>query len=113
MSNRIEKVNSLILREISGIIAEEFNFSGAIVTVSRVEASSNLIEARVYISVYPEEKSDEAVSVLRKNIYGVQQKINKKLKMRPVPKVIFVKDAQIKEAARVEELLESLKNEEK
>ena len=37
------------------------------------------------------------------------KEINKKLNMRPIPKIIFVKDEKVKEAARVEELLNKIK----
>lgn len=113
MSNRIEKVNSLLEHEISKIILRDFNFQEALVTLTHVEATPNLIEAKAYISVMPEENSEKIVNVLNKGVYEIQQKINKKLNMRPIPKIIFVKDEKIKEAARVESLLETLKKEEK
>jgi len=113
MAKRIEKVNSLLEREISNIIARDFSFSGAMVTVTHVDASGNLIEAKAYISVLPEDKTDKVLQVLNKGVYAVQQKINKVLNMRPIPKIIFVKDRQIAEAAKIEALLGSLKKEEK
>ena len=58
-TNRIEKVNSLLEHEIGKIILKDFAFSPEIlVTLTRVVSSSNLIEAKVYISVYPEEKAE-------------------------------------------------------
>ena len=113
MTNRIEKVNSLLEKEISNIILRDFDFSGMIITLTHVQATANLQEARAYISVMPEEKLDKVVSVLNKGVYDVQQKINKKLFMRPIPKIMFVADRVIKEAARVEELLTKIKEIEK
>jgi len=111
MTNRIEKVNSLLEHEIGKIILKDFDFSEALVTLTHVETTGNLIEAKVYISVMPEEKVDYVVSVLSKAVYSIQKEINKKLNMRPIPKIIFVKDEQIAEAAKVEELLNKLKKE--
>ena len=113
MSNRIDKVNSLLEYEISQIILRDFSFADALATLTHVDTTGNLIEARAYISVFPEDKTDTIVKILNKGVYEVQQKINKKLNMRPIPKIIFVKDEKIKEAARVEELLNTLKKEEK
>lgn len=113
MSNRTEKVNSLLEQEISKIILRDFDFSETMVTLTHVDASANLIQAKAYISVLPEERTDKIVGVLNKGVYDVQKKINKKLNMRPIPKIIFVKDNIIIEAARIEELLEKLKKEEK
>lgn len=113
VTNRIDKVNSLLEQEISKILLRDFDFSGAMVTLTHIETTPNLIEAKAYISVLPEDKATEVLRILNKEVYILQQKINKMLNMRPVPKIIFVKDEKIKEAARVEELLESLKKEEK
>ena len=108
-TNRIDKVNSLLEHEISKIISKSFNFPGALITLTYVNTTANLIEARAYISVLPEEKTDNIIKVLNKGVYDVQQKINKMLNMRPIPKIIFVRDEKIAEAARIEELLEKIK----
>ena len=113
MTERIHKVNSLLEHEISAIVLRDFNFSSALVTVTHVDATANLIEAKAYISVLPDDKAAMIVAMLNKAVYDVQQKINKKLNMRPIPKLIFVKDEKLAEASRVEELLHKLKNEEK
>jgi len=111
MTNRIEKVNSLLEHEIGSIILKSFDFTGLLVTLTHVETTGNLIEAKAYISVMPEEKLEHVMSVLNKAIYSVQKEINRKLNMRPIPKIIFAKDEQIVEAAKVENLLNKLKKE--
>ena len=113
MSNRIEKVNSLLKQEISKIVARDFDFSGMLATITHVETSGNLIEAKVYVSVLPNEKTDQVINLLHAGVYGVQQKMNKTLNMRPIPKIIFTKDRVIAEAAKIEAILSSLKKEEK
>lgn len=124
MSNRIEKVNSLLEQEISKIILRDFYFPEALVTLTHVDSSANLIEAKVYISVFfidksffnkgePDEKIDKIIAILNKEVYSVQQKINKLLKMRPIPKIKFVKDKEPVKADKVEKLLATLKKEEK
>ena len=113
MSNRIEKVNSLLEQEISKIIARDFDFTGALVTLTHVDATANLIEARAYISVMPEANTSHVIKVLNKGVYSVQKKINKKLNMRPIPKIMFIADENVSEAAKVEELLAKIKEQEK
>lgn len=113
-SNRIDKVNSLLKHEISKIIQREVGFpDNVLATLTRVEATANLIEAKVYISVYPEAKAQEVLEILKKEVYGIQKEINKKLNMRPIPKIIFVIDKKEAQVNRVEELLAQLKKEEK
>jgi ribosome-binding factor A len=109
-SNRLEKVNSLLAREISNLLARDFDFHGALVTVTRVEATANLIEAKAYVSVLPEDKTAPALKALNHNVFDLQQKINKKLNMRPIPKIKFVQDRQIASAANIEALLANIKD---
>lgn len=113
MPNRIQQVNSLLEHEISKLIAKDFNFAGSLVTLTHVDTTANLIEAKAYVSVFPEDKTDKIVELLNKNVYDMQQKINKKLNMRPIPKIIFANDENISQAAKIEEILGKLKKEEK
>ena len=114
MTKRIQQVNLLIKEELAQIILREVEFpTGVLVTVTRVETTANLIEARVFISVLPEENSKDILRLLGNNIYKIQQVINKKLVMRPIPKIIFIAEGKTKEAGRIEEILEQLKKEKK
>ena len=113
MGNRIQRVNSLIKSELSKIFLREFDFPNDIlVTITRVETSVDLNQARVYISVMPAEQIDRVFEILNKGIYDIQQKLNKRLRMRPIPKIKFEREEKTKEAGRIEELLEEIKNEE-
>ncbi len=100
-------------QEISKIILRDFAFHGALITLTHVDTTANLIEARVYVSILPEDKTDHAIKALNSQVYDIQQKLNKMLNMRPVPRIRFVQDPAIAEAARVEGLLAQLKKEEK
>ncbi len=106
---RVRRVNQLIKKELSRIILREIDFPmDVLVTITRVETSSNLIQAKVYISVMPENKTSQVTGVLNKHIYDIQQALNKRLKMRPIPKIIFAEERTTREAAKVEEILEKI-----
>lgn len=106
MSSRIEKVNSLLQHELSKIIFRDFAFSPEIlVTLTRIDTSANLIEAKAYISVFPELKAEGIINALNKSVHDIQYKINRILKMRPIPKIRFVRETEISKAAKIEELL--------
>ncbi len=106
MAWRIEKVNSVLEREIGNIILTDFDFPpDVLVTVTRVETSSNVIQAKVYVSVMPEKEEEKIFNILNRGVYAVQRKVNQRLRMRPVPRLIFVKDEAVKNASRIEELL--------
>jgi ribosome-binding factor A len=113
MSKRIRRVNELIKKELGKILLKEDFPKGVLVTLTRVETLPNLSEAKVWISVFPEDQTEKIIGELNKKIYFLQQKINKIFKMRVVPKIRFLVETKTKEAARVEEILENLKKERK
>ena len=80
------------------------------ISITRVKASGNLQEAKVYVSVLPDRDRGKIVSGLENNVRFFQNELNRKLRMRPVPKIIFIADDQPQTAQRVETILEELKH---
>jgi len=110
MRDRILKVNELIKHELGQILLREVEMpKGAVVTLTRVAASGNLQEAKVYISVMPDEKGQEALKSLSQNVYDIQQVLNERLNMRPVPRIQWVLEKAGAETQHVEELLDKIK----
>ena len=96
----------MLEHEIGRILLKDFAFSPEIlVTLTRVSVTANLIEAKAYVSVFPEPKADGIINALNKSVYDIQYKINRTLRMRPIPKIKFVKETEISKAAKIEELL--------
>ena len=111
MSKRIDRVNQLIKQTLSNLLLRELDFEKDIlITLTRVKTASDLSKARVFISVMPEEKIGLVMRSLNRNIYRLQQKMNKKLVMKRVPKIIFEQETKTAEADRIEKLLDELKN---
>ncbi|HOV88887.1 MAG TPA: 30S ribosome-binding factor RbfA [Candidatus Paceibacterota bacterium] len=110
-SQRISQLNTLIQQLFSEIIQKEANFSeGIFVSVSRVEVSKDLANAKVFISVYPS-VTDEVKEYFQKNIFALQQLLNKKLNIHPVPKIKIVYDESEAQAAHIDALLYRIKKE--
>ncbi len=111
---RFERVNSLIADEVSRLLEKEGDFGKAVlVTLTRVKTSANLIQAKVFISVFPSAKEQQALENINRKIYDIQQKFNRRVNMRPVPRLVFALDKAVGEAARIEELLEKIRQEKK
>lgn len=112
MKNRIERVNGLIKRELGSILLREIEMpEAALVTITRVVASGNLQEAKVYISIVPDEKGKEVLGVLRSHIAEIQEHLNERLNMRPVPKIIWAIETAGARARRIEDLFDQIKQE--
>jgi len=114
MSERILRVNQLIKREISQVILREIDFpKNLLVTITRVETSVDLEEAKIYVSVIPEDQTSRVLHVLETQVYNLQQKLNKRLEMRPTPRIRFCQERETGQAGKIEEILEGLKKGEK
>jgi len=114
MSNRILKINTLLKKELAELLLKELEFpKDILVTLTRVETTRDLKESKVYISVLPEEKGEKICQLLNRKIYWFQKKIDKRLKMKIIPKIEFFEEKKTGEAGRIEEILEELKKEEK
>lgn len=110
MSKRIQRVNQLIKKELSIILLKEVDLpKNILVTITHIESSSDLRLAKVYISCLPEKETKKVFQALNDSIYNFQQNLNKRLNMRPIPKIKFIENKEIKKTARIEELLEQIK----
>ena len=110
MTRRIKRINELLKEEISQLLIKEIDLTDCdLVTVTKAEATANLQQAKIKITVMPTNKSKSVMETLQKNIFHLQQILNKKLNMRPVPKIIFEIDKGQIKAQKVEELLTKIK----
>jgi ribosome-binding factor A len=108
--SRVPQLNQLIKKEVSHLLLKEAEFPPDIlVTVTRVETSPNLRESRIFVSTMPAIKSREVLRILNRIIYKIQQKINKRIRARPVPRLKFLEEKETSQAGRIEEILEELK----
>lgn len=106
-THRPLRVQSLLQRELAGIIMREVDFpAGVLVTVSDIILSSKKMEeAKVMVSVLPSEAADGVIKTLEKERGLLQHLLNKKMNIKPMPHIIFYHDRGLEHAALVEKLL--------
>ena len=110
MTERIPRVNELLRQELGTILLREFDApENTLVTLTRVSTAPNLQQAKIYISVMPEERGAQVVKLLEKDVHEIQQLLNKRLNMRPVPRIEWVLEEKTKEAQEIEEILNKIK----
>ncbi|MBI2052550.1 MAG: ribosome-binding factor A [Candidatus Sungbacteria bacterium] len=93
---RLNRINELIHRFIGDLLHKELAVD-SLVTVSKVETSPNGQESTISLTVFPFTKSAAAIKEIEKNIYEIQQKLNRGLRIRPVPKIRFEIDKKCAE----------------
>ena len=110
MSQRIEKINKSIRRNISEIITRELNIKpGIFISVSKVDTSPDLRYTRVFVSIFPEKERDYVMKTLEREMYFIQGKLNKNLPMRPLPRIDFFLDTTEEKADEIEKLLREIR----
>lgn len=114
MSRRIDRVNGILRREISRLLATELRDPriSTIVSVTHVDATSDLRYAKVYISVLgDEEEKRSTLRALRSASGFVHWNLRKHLAFKAVPSLEFILDESIEQGAKMLELIDSLASE--
>lgn len=110
MSHRLPQVNELIRQELNKLLLSELEFpKDCLVTITKVEVTRDLHYAKVWISVLPSYYITKVLKKLNVNIGHLQFLLNKKLVMKPLPRVNFAIDATEQKAAEIERLLDQIK----
>jgi ribosome-binding factor A len=109
MHNRIAKINELVKHYVNDIILKELSLKeGVFVTISKVDTTPDLRYTRVFTSIFPEKEISYAMSTLEKEIFRIQGILNKKLHMRPLPKIEFRLDMTESKADEIEKILKDI-----
>jgi len=107
--SRVDRINELIKNTLAKIIQEEAEIPiGVFLTVVKVDTTKDLRYARVFVSVFPEKKFGQTIDHLGKKIYMIQGELNKKLHMKPLPRIEFMADKTEAEADKIEKLLKKI-----
>lgn len=110
MNKRISQVNSLLKSELAQIINRKFEPPpDCLITLTAVETTPDLHEARVWISVLPESQANRIFKMLNRQKNALQTILHQKLVMKPLPKLEFKIDQTEANATRLERILDNLK----
>jgi ribosome-binding factor A len=109
MPYKIEKVNSLLVKEISIILSRKTREKGlGFITVTAAECSKDLRSARVWVSILDKDK-EKNLKTLNDNIRDIQTELNKRIDMKFCPKIHFRLDKSEDNLARINKLLKDEK----
>jgi ribosome-binding factor A len=114
MSRRTERVNDLIRDELSDMLLREMNDPrlGGLISITRVEVSPDLANARVFVSVMGEpEEQKQAMKALEAASGFMHRELKKRMDIRKVPFLSFKLDTSIARGAEVLSLLNKVHDE--
>ena len=107
-SNRIEKINRLILKELSEIfLLETKKMRGVLISVTQVRVTPDLGMAHAYLSFFPSEKGEELLENINNNIKSVRFNLGKRVgqQLRIVPDLTFHLDNSLDYLDNIDNLL--------
>jgi ribosome-binding factor A len=102
------RVNEVVKRELSGIIARELSFEGALVSINHVDVTSDLKNAHVFVSVLGSESGQSVMSQLEQHRPALQSELGRRVKMKFTPQLLFHLDESIARGSRVVEILQEI-----
>ena len=111
---RVEKVQELMKQEISQIILRELKDPRiGFVTVTSVECTGDLREAKVYVSLMGNESQVKSCWMGLNSSRGfIRREIGKRIRLRVTPEISFALDKSLDYSAHIQELLLKIKAEE-
>ena len=108
-STRQKKVSSQIQRDLAEIIRQKGMafWSGALVSVSGVKISQDLSVAKVYVSIFPTDKSEVVMKTFQDNVRALRGELGARVgkQLRIVPELAFFQGSTLDYVQHIDELL--------
>lgn len=109
MAHRIEKINKLLIKDLSRIINELFCDKISFFSINDIQTTKDLGTSYVYVS--SSDKKNDLVKFLNKNEKIIRYNLAKKITFRYVPKLNFIYDENAEKVNTVEELINKITHE--
>ena len=111
-SQRQLRVGELLRKELSeALVKNDFHHSGLsnfCITVSQVIVTPDMKWAKAFVSPLGGENFDEAMNYLNKNIFSIQKIIASKVRLKRMPKLVFIEDKSFDFASNLSKKIKGL-----
>ncbi len=108
-TTRQSKVSRLLQKDLGLIFQQEGRnlFGGKMISVTTVRISPDLGLAKVYLSIFPSEKSEETLEVVRMNTKNIRRILGTRVgkQLRVVPELAFYIDDSLDYIENIDNLL--------
>ncbi len=114
-TNRQKKIGSLLQNDLVDILQGEVRKNGIhnlIISVSRVNVTSDLSIAKVFLSVFPSDKGEEILTAVKSNSALIKNDLAQRVKnqLRKVPNLIFYIDDSLDYIEKIDKALTGEEN---
>lgn len=112
-------------KQVAAVLQEELNdifrrlglnmIYGGMVSISSVKITPDLLEARIYLSLFKIEQPELAMKLIEEKSWEIKKYLADKVKhqLRRIPVLAFYLDETLDHVFKMEELFKQIKNEEK
>ncbi len=110
-SHRQKKIAGVIQKDLADILqraATDGGLQGTIISVTKVSVTADLSIAKVYVSIFPTEKSKEVMDGLRSNQPLIRHEMAQRTRhqFRRMPELVFFLDDSLDYIENIEKSLE-------
>lgn len=114
MSIRTERLAAVIQRDLGSIIQKSYQKSGSFITVTQVEVTSDLMNAKVYLSIMAPGKDEDAIFAnLQEHVDAIRKELASKIRhqVRRIPELHFSQDKSADHVEKMESLFDKIRRE--
>ncbi|MBF0578885.1 30S ribosome-binding factor RbfA [Erysipelotrichaceae bacterium RD49] len=110
MTLKQDRMDQILKKEISRILQFELkNPKLGFVTVTDVECTRDMSQAKVYVSFLgKQERNDAGMKVLRASKGFIRSTLAKNIKARKMPDLIFVQDTSLEHGRKIDSIISNL-----
>lgn len=110
-------------RQVAGVIQQEMNdifrrlglnmISGGMVSISSVKVTPDLLEARIYLSLFKIEDTEAAMKKIEDRSWEIKKELAERVKhqLRRMPVIHYFKDDTLDHVFKMEELFKQINDE--
>ncbi|GGB84885.1 ribosome-binding factor A [Flavobacterium suaedae] len=114
-TNRQRKIGNLLQKDLVDILQGEVRKNGIsnlIISISKVSVTTDLSIAKVYLSIFPSEKSADILEGIRSNAPLIKHDLSQRVKsqLRKVPNLIFYVDDSLDKIEKIDKELKGENN---
>ena len=111
--NKLERINEDIQRVMSSLLRDikDPRVKQGLVSVTGADTTSDLKQARIFLSVYGLESEKEFMKGLKSASGHLRSELGRALNLRNTPELTFELDRSMERGARINKILNSLENE--
>ena len=112
MNIKIERINHMIMEEVSKILMlevkdERFKF----VTVTDCDTSNDLSYCKIYVTVLEQEKKEETLKALNNASGFIRGELAKRIEIRHIPELKFIYDESVSYGEKIDKIIDEINEE--